>query len=114
MNVCQLAPSAPHLRRYRAVLRTLQLWVALVVLVSATPVWARYTPPPPCPNKFTPEQERTEGAKVAAEVYQQMPVLPESDPVSQYIAQLGARLAQHAPGDRWPYSYHVVASADIN
>ncbi|GAC1423933.1 MAG: hypothetical protein NVSMB62_20600 [Acidobacteriaceae bacterium] len=51
---------------------------------------------------------------MATQVYQQMPVLPENDPVAAYVAQLGAHLAQHAPGARWPYSYHVVASPDIN
>jgi hypothetical protein len=56
----------------------------------------------------------TEGAKVAAQVYQTMPVLPESDPTSQYVAQLGAHLASHAPGMKWPFTFHVVASPDIN
>lgn len=86
-----------------------------LVLCSAGP-WAHatYTPPTPCSNPFTPQQEITEGAKVAAKVYQQMPVLPESDPVSIYVAQLGAHLVTHAPGLKWPYSFHVVASADVN
>ncbi len=75
---------------------------------------AAYTPPPPCNNPFTPQQEVTEGAKVAAKVYQQMPVLPESDPVSIYVAQLGAHLVTHAPGQKWPFSFHVVASSDVN
>ena len=75
---------------------------------------ATYNPPPPCNNPFTPQQEITEGAKVAAQVYKQMPVLPESDPVSIYVAQLGAHLTQHAPGLKWPYSFHVVASSDVN
>ena len=70
--------------------------------------------PPACNNPFTPQQEVTEGGKVAAQVYQQMPVLAENHPVSRYVAQLGAHLAQHAPGDKWPYSFHVVASPDIN
>jgi hypothetical protein len=43
-----------------------------------------------------------------------MPVLPESDPVSLYVAQLGAHLVTHAPGLKWPYSFHVVASSDVN
>ena len=51
---------------------------------------------------------------MAAQVYQQMPVLPENDPVSRYVSQLGAHLASHAPGLKWPYSFHVVASPDVN
>lgn len=88
---------------------------ALFVGTSAT-AWARFQPPPACKNPFTTQQEISEGGKAAAQVYQQMPVLPESDPVSRYIAQLGAHLASHAPGGSgaWPYSFHVVASSEIN
>jgi len=90
--------------------------IAALLLAPAAQAWARFEPPPPCKNAFTREQEVTEGAKVAAKVYQQMPVLPESDPLSRYVAQLGARLAANAPGgaSAWPYSFHVVASPDIN
>src|SRR5437588_12297519 len=87
-----------------------------VLLASSATAWARFEPPPPCKNAFTREQEITEGAKVAAQVYKQMPVLPESDALSRYVAQLGAKLAANAPGgpSAWPYSFHVVASPDIN
>ena len=90
--------------------------LSAVLLGASATAWARYEPPPPCKNMFTHDQEVTAGAKVAAQVYQQMPVLPESDPVSRYVAQLGQRLVEHAPGGRsaWPYSFHVVASEDIN
>ncbi len=90
------------------------LGAGLVLLAGCGSAWATYTPPPACSNPFTPQQEATEGAKVAAQVYQQMPVLPESDPVSRYVAQLGAHLASHAPGLKWPFTYRVVASSDIN
>jgi hypothetical protein len=88
--------------------------LTLTLCASGTRAHATYNPPPPCNNSFTPEQEVTEGAKVAAQVYKQMPVLPESDPVSIYVAQLGAHLVTHAPGLKWPYSFHVVASSDVN
>ncbi len=51
---------------------------------------------------------------MVAQVYQQMPVLPDSDPVARYVRQLGAKLVAHAPGYKWPYNFHVVASEDIN
>ena len=90
--------------------------LAALLLAPGVQAWARFEPPPACKNAFTREQEITEGAKVAAKVYQQMPVLPESDPLSRYVAQLGAKLAASAPGGPsvWPYSFHVVASPDIN
>lgn len=34
--------------------------------------------------------------------------------MSRYIAQLGAHLVSHAPGLKWPFTFHVVASSDIN
>ena len=88
--------------------------IGLLVLAPNMRAWARYNPPPACNNPFTAEQELVEGRKIAAQVYQQMPVLPESDPVSKYVAQLGAHMVEHAPGAKWPFSFHVVASSDIN
>jgi Zn-dependent protease with chaperone function len=87
----------------------------LAALLQLVPLqgWARYVPHP-CKNAFTEQQEITEGQKAARAVYQQMPVLPESDPVSQYVQQLGMRLAAYAPGYKWPYNFHVVNVEDIN
>lgn len=75
--------------------------------------WARFQPVT-CKNAFTEQQEITEGGKVAAQVFQQMPVLPDNTPISQYVRHLGEKLAANAPGYRWPYDFHVVASEDIN
>ncbi len=87
--------------------------VVLAVLLAPLPAMARFDPRP-CKNAYTEQQEETEGAKAAKQVYQQMPVLPDSDPVSQYVQQLGRKLAQYAPGYKWPYNFHVVNVADIN
>src|SRR5437868_14992488 len=44
-----------------------------------------------------------------------MPVLPDSNPVSKYVQQLGQQLAAHAPGPtQWPFSFHVVNIKEIN
>ena len=88
--------------------------VGMVLAAACGPAWATYNPPPACNNPFTPQQEVIEGAKVAAQVYQQMPILPEDDPVSRYVSQLGAHLVSHAPGLKWPFTFHVVASPDVN
>ncbi len=101
-----------HRRRYA--LRQCGMAVAIALIGAYVPVEAQYTLPATCSNPFTPQQEVIEGTKVAGQVYQQMPVLPESDPVSQYVAQLGAHVVSHAPGQRWPFTFHVVASPDIN
>ncbi|HEX7285334.1 MAG TPA: M48 family metallopeptidase [Candidatus Angelobacter sp.] len=61
------------------------------------------------------EQQEKLGAQVTAEVYKQMPVLPDSSPVTQYVQQLGRRLEKVIPPDRsWPYHFHVVPAQDIN
>lgn len=90
-------------------------WVMMIGLVGASsPSWARFQIPPPCKNAFTVEQEQQEGAKVAAEVFKEMPVLPDSSPISQYVRQIGDRLVAVTPGYRWPFNFHVVASEEIN
>ena len=88
-------------------------------LAVALPVTAQIYQPTTCRNAFTAQQEISEGDKVVAQVYKQMPVLPDNDPVSRYIQQLGARLAAAAPptpglDTRWPFRFHVVASEEIN
>lgn len=88
--------------------------IAAAILCAGPPqAWAVFNPPV-CKNAFTEQQEITEGNKVAAQVYQQMPVLPDSSPVSRYVSQLGMKLVSFAPGYHWPYNFHVVDSEDIN
>ncbi len=33
---------------------------------------------------------------------------------AQYVQRLGAKLVQYAPGEKWPYEFHVVNQAEIN
>jgi beta-barrel assembly-enhancing protease len=87
--------------------------VLLCFVLISSPAQARFQPQP-CKNSYTTNQEITEGKKAAAQVYKQMPVLPDSSPVTKYIQQLGDKLVQYAPGYRWPYQFHVVNMADIN
>jgi Zn-dependent protease with chaperone function len=93
--------------------RVQQILLGFLLMGVCAPVWARFQPVS-CKNAFTEQQEITEGAKVAAQVYPQMPVLPDSASVSQYVRQLGERLVSYAPGYKWPYNFHVVASKEIN
>jgi Zn-dependent protease with chaperone function len=97
-------------QRYRS------LWAAalLLLLFGAIPrAEARYVPQT-CKNGFTVEQEITEGQKLEAKVLKSMPVLPDSDPVSVYVRNLGNRLVTFAPGQKWPFRFHVVREKDIN
>ena len=69
----------------------------------------------PAFNQYSPEQDVELGREATAEVNRQMPVLPESNPVTRYVQQLGQQLAAHAPGpNQWPFSFHVVNIKEIN
>src|SRR5580698_4007337 len=90
----------------------------LLTLGISAPACAQFRPVT-CKNSFTQQQEIEAGEKVVAEVYRQMPVLPDSDPIARYIRQLGARLVAVAPltpglTQQWPFRFHVVASEEIN
>jgi len=64
---------------------------------------------------MTRDEQKQLGLQVAAEVYRQMPVLPDSSPETQYIQALGKRLVNTIPADRsWPFQFHVVAQKEIN
>ena len=65
-------------------------------------------------NMLTVDQEIQAGQEAVAQTNRQYPVLPDSSPVTQYIQQLGRRLVQYAPGEKWPYQFHVVNQKEIN
>src|SRR5215469_6110957 len=61
------------------------------------------------------ENQRALGLQAAAQVYQQMPVLPDNSPETQYIRQLGNKLVATIPPQySWPFEFHVVAQKEIN
>jgi hypothetical protein len=44
-----------------------------------------------------------------------MPVLPDSNPMTQYVQRLGKRLVAQIPQQySWPYEFHVIAQKEIN
>ncbi|PWT89105.1 MAG: hypothetical protein C5B55_11940 [Blastocatellia bacterium] len=55
------------------------------------------------------------GLKAASQVYQQMPVLPDSSPETQYIRKLGKKLVATIPSQySWPFEFHVIPQKEIN
>jgi len=95
--------------------RMLALFLAVLI---ATPAFS-VGQPPQLPNPGTvaisKQQQEQLGLKAMSEVYQQMPVLPDSNPVTQYVQQLGRRLVQVIPQQNsWPYQFHVIPQKDIN
>src|SRR2546429_4356963 len=65
-------------------------------------------------DMFSPQEELQAGQQAQASVRKQLPLLPDSDPIVKSVQHLGAQLAAHAPGEKWPYSFHVVNQKDIN
>ena len=93
-------------------------FAASLLLVAASAAQAQFQPVT-CKNPETQEQEIEEGNGYVAQIYQAMPVLPDSDPVSQYVQQVGARLVAASPltpglTTQWPFHFHVVADGSIN
>jgi hypothetical protein len=61
------------------------------------------------------DQQIQLGLQSAAQVYKQMPVLPDNSPETQYVRQLGKRLVATIPPEHsWPFEFHVVAQKEIN
>ena len=88
--------------------------VALFTLPGSAPVAEARAELQPCKNGIAPEQQIELGRKAAQQVYQQMPVLPDSSQTTRYVQALGQKLTAQAPGYHWPYNFHVVNVADIN
>jgi predicted Zn-dependent protease len=93
----------------------------LLSVVTAFPAWmfaaAKRGPELPDPGRVSVSKQDQEklGLQAVGEVYKQMPVLPDSSQVTQYINQLGARLrAQIPPEYNWPYQFHVIPQKEIN
>jgi Zn-dependent protease with chaperone function len=81
---------------------------------GATPTITPELPDPGSPG-MTNEQQEKLGEQVVAEVYRQTPVLPDSDPVTQYVQQLGKSLVNEIPQEHsWPYQFHVIQQKEIN
>ena len=91
---------------------------SLLVLLLVTQIWAQSAGPIfPNPGKtsMSKEEQQALGMKVAAEVYQQMPVLPDNSPESQYVRQLGQKLVSTIPQEySWPFEFHVIPQKEIN
>src|SRR5215469_15931189 len=90
----------------------------LCLLLPAYPCLAQ-TGEPVFPDPGHPGMSRDQqiklGMQSAAQVYKQMPVLPDNSPETQYVRRLGNRLVATIPPEHsWPFEFHVVAQKEIN
>jgi predicted Zn-dependent protease len=95
------------------------LATVLALMIAVQPVLLAATTEPqlPDPGKAPLSRQEQEqlGLQAMAQVYKQMPVLPDSNPVTQYVQQLGRKLQSVIPPDRsWPYQFHVIPQKEIN
>ena len=98
---------------------TLITWLTPVaaLCLAATLLAAARAPELPDPGnpRMGRAQQEQLGLQAAAEVYKQMPVLPDSSPETKYIQGLGRRLYKTIPPEHsWPFQFHVVAQKEIN
>jgi beta-barrel assembly-enhancing protease len=90
------------------------LVVVLAFLALAVTPSLPQLPDPGSVSMSRQQQERL-GLEAMAEVYKQMPVLPDSSPVSEYVQQLGRQLVAQIPQRyTWPYQFHVIEQKEIN
>ena len=92
------------------------LWLSLLLLAAqAYPQSVGPQFPDPGNAHMSRESQRTLGQHAAAQVYQQMPILPDNSPETQYVRQLGQKLVATIPQEySWPFEFHVVAQKEIN
>ncbi len=98
--------------------RSLPCILICLLLAVSTAVFA-VAPAPELPDPGNPsmtrEQQEQLGRQAAAEVYKQMPVLPDFSPETKYIRSLGERLVATIPPEHsWPFEFHVVVQKEIN
>src|SRR5215469_9220108 len=90
-----------------------QLTRLLVLVLLAAQAHAQSASPEfPNPGRvgMSRDQQSQLGLQAAAEVYKQMPVLPDNSPETQYVRQLGEKLVSTIPSQySWPFEFHVVA-----
>jgi Zn-dependent protease with chaperone function len=99
----------------RIPLRPFLSFVGLLMVAAALAQSGGPVLPDPGNPHMSKDQQKQLGLQAASQVYQQMPVLPDSSPETQYIRRLGGKLVSTIPPDRtWPYEFHVVAQKEIN
>ena len=101
-----------HVRQLNLSHRIAALALALV-LTFPQGAAARVTPTHGS-DSFSIDQEVQIGRDTAAQENRKLPLLAENDPVTLYVQRLGASLAAHAPGYKWPYTFRVVNQKEIN
>ncbi|HEX6504451.1 MAG TPA: M48 family metalloprotease [Terriglobales bacterium] len=102
----------------RALAARVLAFLLAILMVAPPSLWAvKSGPELPNPGEvgMSRQQQEQLGLQAAAEVYKQMPVLPDNSPVTQYVQALGKKLETVIPRQyTWPYQFHVIEQKEIN
>src|SRR5690349_6088103 len=99
----------------RAFRRRMHWSFALLLATTAYAQTAGPTFPNPGKTSMSKDNQHALGMEAAAQVFQQMPVLPDYSEESQYIRQLGKKLVATIPPEHsWPFEFHVIPDKQIN
>jgi len=91
----------------------------LLIALLTVPAWTVSSSVPQLPDPgragMSREDQQKLGLQAMGEVYKQMPVLPDSSPITKYVQHLGKKLVKQIPQENsWPYQFHVVQQKEIN
>jgi hypothetical protein len=81
---------------------------------NVDPKKGRVTASPTSGNRYSLEQEIQLGRQGVSEVERKLTLLSSDHPMSKYIVSLGVKLADSAPGFKFPYSFKVVREPSVN
>ncbi len=96
--------------------KSISVLIACVLLLAQSyAVSAGPQLPDPGKAPLTHDEQIKLGFQAAQQVYQQMPVLPDNSPETQYIRRLGEKLEAQIPAQySWPFEFHVIPQKEIN
>jgi beta-barrel assembly-enhancing protease len=87
--------------------------VLAVLLIGVGTLCAQIKNLKPGFNFFSPQQDIQMGKEAKAQVEKQMPVLHDAR-VTNYLTDLGHRLAQSPHAGNWPFSFEAISDKNIN
>ena len=116
VNCQKSSPGSDAMTTMQANSRRLSLVMTVALLLAQA---SAQSGPPELPNPgnagMSRQQQEQLGFQAAAQVYKQMPVLPDTSPETQYVRQLGQRLVATIPPEySWPFQFHVIAQKEVN
>jgi Zn-dependent protease with chaperone function len=87
-------------------------FLLLFLMITPTGLEARYIAKPRM-SILSLDDEIQLGKQNADEVLKTMPLVTDPE-LNRYVQELGSKLVGHAPGNKYPYNFHIVNQKEIN